>query len=272
MRIVITGANSGIGFALTKALAREHEVVLMCRNEARARDAMSAVSSETPKARLHFVHLDLADFDSIHVTAAMVGDEPIDMLINNAGLYLPKREENAKGIESMMAINHLGPFLLTSLLWPNLEKSQSPRVINVASRAHQQGKIDFGNLQGERKFSAFRQYGTTKLCNILFTKSLATRSPINTYCYHPGVVATGFGHDKPSALSSMLKFAKIFLRSPEQGADTGLFLASQPAQALQSGGYYVDRRQKTPSKQARDPRLAEELWRWSEEQVATRFL
>ena len=184
--------------------------------------------------------------------------EHIDVLANNAGALFASRGETPEGFERTLALNHLAPFLLTNLLRDRLEGG---RVITTASRAHETGLLDLGDMQSENSYSSMRVYGTSKLCNILFTHELAKREPeIHANCFHPGVVRTGFGKQENGIWKVLTTIGGPFFRSPRHGARTLVWLALSDQAAALTGEYLQDERVKTPSAQAQDKSLAEDLW------------
>ena len=265
---VVSGANSGIGKAMATDFARRGaEVVLVCRNRNRGDAAVREIQSKTGSTRVSLQLCDLGDLASVRACAAALRDlnRGIDVLANNAGLYLPARQLSPDGFEAMFAINHLGPFLMTNLL---IDRLDGARVVTTSSLGHAVARIDWGNLQCERRFSAMTQYGVTKLANILFTRELARRTRdrgIVATCFHPGGVATEFGQDEPGILSTAMRlFGPYILRTPAQGADTGIWLATAPDAATLSGSYCQDRKVRTPWGQGTNDNLAHELWNVSE--------
>lgn len=189
----------------------------------------------------------------------------IDVLANNAGALFPSRRETPEGFERTFALNHLAPFLLTNLLRDRLGAG---RVITTASDAHQQGRLDLDDLQSEGSYSAFRAYGTSKLCNILFTRELARRAPeLHANCFHPGTVRTGFGKNENSLWKIGITLAGPFMRSPERGARSLVWLSTSDEAADLNGEYIVDEKVARPSEQARDEGLARALWEQSAELV-----
>jgi NAD(P)-dependent dehydrogenase (short-subunit alcohol dehydrogenase family) len=246
--VLITGANSGIGFQAAVELARHGAHVLLgCRNATKAQAALQRLQSEVPNASAEIVELDMASLASIRAFAAAFAARhiPLDILINNAGIMaLPKRELTADGFERQFGTNHLGHFALTGLLMPQLLAAPAPRVITVASLAHRNGKIDFSNLQSERKYKPWDAYGESKLANILFANELAKRataagSKLISVPVHPGVSRTSIVTNGPgfSDLKSkiLFTFAK-FLTSPDsEGALPTLYAATAPG--IQGGQY-----------------------------------
>jgi NAD(P)-dependent dehydrogenase (short-subunit alcohol dehydrogenase family) len=193
----------------------------------------------------------------------------IDVLANNAGALSTSRHVTPDGFEQTFALNHLSPFLLTTLLLERLSAAQA-RVVTTSSDAHKSGVLDLDDLQSEQgRFRAGRAYGTSKLCNVLFTRELQRRRPeLAVNCFHPGVIRTGFG--KSDGLLAKLSMTVIgpFLGSPETGARSLLWLALDPAAGELRGQYVEKERPVEPSAQAQDDRLARELWERSQALVA----
>ena len=240
---VITGASSGIGQAASVALARiGASVVLVCRDRGRGERAMAEVAAAATAGQ---PSLELADLSSLQQVrdVAWLGQLPeIDVLVNNAGLVVARRQLTVDGIEHTLAVNHLAPFLLTSLLLPKLQASAPARVITVASTAHRGGRLDLDDLQLERSYSAMLAYANSKTANIMFTRELARRlagTGVTANCLHPGTVATNFGQTGNRWLRYGLMVGRYFLRTPESAARRIVYLASSPEVAGQTGGYYV---------------------------------
>ncbi|MQA76002.1 MAG: SDR family NAD(P)-dependent oxidoreductase [Solirubrobacterales bacterium] len=211
---------------------------------------------------------DLARMDDVRRLAAELLEAypRIDVLANNAGAMFTSRHVTPDGFEQTFALNHLAPFLLTSLLVERLAASDG-RVVTTASDTHRGGLVDLDDLQSEGgRFRPGRVYGTTKLCNILFTRELQRRIPaIAANCFHPGVIRSGFGKNDGALARISLTMAGPFLRSPRSGAGSLVWLALDPAAGELRGEYVEKRRPVQPSAQARDDRLAAALWERSEE-------
>ncbi|MBV9175190.1 MAG: SDR family NAD(P)-dependent oxidoreductase, partial [Chloroflexi bacterium] len=191
--------------------------------------------------------------------------EHIDVLANNAGALFASRKVTAEGLERTFALNHLAPFLLTNLLRDRLHGA---RVVTTASDAHQSGRLDLNDLQSEHGYGAMRTYGTSKLCNILFTRELAHRAPeLRANCFHPGVVRTGFGKNETGIWKLLTTLGSPFFRSPERGARSLVWLALSPDAARLTGQYVQDEKVLAPSAQAQDAELAQGLWARSSELV-----
>jgi len=265
---VITGANSGIGLAAALGLARRGgQIALVGRDQQRLDQALFNVRAAAgPSATVEAFRADFAELAQVRDLATVLADRypRIDLLANNAGLVVPSRVTTVDGYELTIQANHLAPFLLTHLLRDRLAGG---RVVNTASDAHTSGKLDPADLDSERvTYRAFSVYGSSKQANILFAAEAARRWPeLFSAAYHPGVVRTRFGRDS-GVVKMFYKFAP-FLRTPEKGADTLLWLAAEPLDSLVNGGYYVDRRLTQPSVPTRDPAVAAALWEASEKAV-----
>ena len=267
---VVTGASSGIGKATSVALAGlGATVVLVCRDQSRGEaaltDVAAAAASTTGSEGQPSLELaDLSSMEQIRALAAKLARLPrLDVLINNAGLVVARRQLTADKFELTLAVNHLAPFLLTNLLRPKLEASAPARVVTVSSIAHRAAVPRLDDLHSERRYLAMLAYANSKLANVLFTRELARRldgSGVTANCLHPGTVHSRFGHTGAHWLRFGLAIGGGMLRTPESGARTVVYLASAPEVAEQTGGYYVSARLRKPSRRARDDQLARELW------------
>jgi NAD(P)-dependent dehydrogenase (short-subunit alcohol dehydrogenase family) len=272
--VVVTGATNGIGKETARELARMGATTLIVgRNPQKGARVVAELQADTGNARVEFLLADLSLQHEVRELAAQIRSRHgrLDVLVNNAGTVLNRREVTAEGIEKTWALNHLSYFLLTLLLLDLLEASPGGRVVNVASSSHRQGKIDFEDVQAERKYHGFRRYGTTKLANVLFTNELARRldgSGVTVNAAHPGLVPENF----PIPESWGRRRVALFLFRPwsktsAQGARTSLYLATSPEVAGVTGGYFVDCRPLTPSKDALDAALARKVWDLSARQT-----
>lgn len=266
--VVVTGANSGIGKACATELARRGaHVVMTARDASRGQQALDDVKRASGNADVELLLADFASLAEVRILANRIASLPqLDVLVNNAGLMLTERRETRDGFETTFQVNHLAPFLLTSMLVPKLAQSRGARIVTVASDAHTSGgALDFDDLQSARRYTPFAVYGRSKLCNILFTRELARRlggTGITANCLHPGVVATGFAGDGDATgwFAWGIRLVRPFMLTPEKGADTMVWLASSPEVADTTGRYFVKRREKTPGRHACDDDAARRLW------------
>jgi NAD(P)-dependent dehydrogenase (short-subunit alcohol dehydrogenase family) len=267
--VLITGGTSGIGKAAATALAAMGaEVVVTGRNRERGEAALAEIRRASDSEKVSLVLADLSVQAEVRRLAGTFRErhDRLDMLVNNAGLIQSRRTETPDGIELTLAVNHLAPFLLTNLLLDLLEKSAPSRVITVSSEARRGAKIDFDDLQSERRYRAFPVYGMTKKANILFTYELAERlegTGVVANCVHPGGVNTNFGDDNRSPGILLFRAFKPFMRTPEQGADTVIYLAASPEAAEMNGKYLTDREEVSPA-EPRDAVAQKRLWEVSE--------
>ena len=271
--IVITGATSGLGRIAAVRLAQMGaRLVLVARDWARAEKTL-AVLREAGPGQAHtayFADLSLME-DVKRVGAEIAAAEPrIDVLINNAGSLFSSRQVTAEGLERTFATNHMAYFILTQMLLPSLKAAGQARIVNTASGAHRDNRLDFDDLQTMRGYRAKAAYGRTKLCNILFTRELAKRlagTGITANCLHPGFVATGLGQRDNGLVNAIIWVVFRFAAKPEPGAETIVYLASDPEVADVSGEYFYDCRPKLPSDEARNDEAARRLWDESERMV-----
>jgi len=265
--VLLTGATRGIGRAAAIELARRDvEVALVGREPERvhavAAEARAAGGGAAP------VHEHVADLTLMADVRALAAEARerygrIDVLANNAGALFASRQMTSEGLERTFALNHLAPFLLTDLLRDRLAGG---RVVTTASDAHASGRLDLEDLQSERSYAAMRVYGTSKLCNILFTRELAKRAPeLHANCFHPGVVRTGFGKNERGIWKILTTVGGPFFRSPQRGARSLVWLARSEEAADLTGEYVQDEKVLAPSAQAQDDTLAEGLWERSAE-------
>jgi NAD(P)-dependent dehydrogenase (short-subunit alcohol dehydrogenase family) len=265
---LVTGANSGIGRATAMALARQGAGVLMvCRDHERGESARAEIARAARESDVQLLIADLASQQSIRELSATIHDRfaRLDVLVNNAGAFMQKRATTVDGLETTFAVNHLAYFLLTDLLLDLLRAPAPARIVNVSSGAHLRAHIDFNDLQNERGYNGWRAYGRSKLANVLFTYALARRledSGITVNAVHPGVVATNFGRSSGFVRFGMRAVSRFFL-SPEEGADTVVYLATSPEVEGVTGTYFVKRKPARTSPEARDREIQERLWRVS---------
>ncbi|HWD27293.1 MAG TPA: SDR family oxidoreductase [Rhizomicrobium sp.] len=262
--VVITGGTSGIGeVAAVRLSEKGARIVLVARDKVRANATLVKLKGDG-----HTVHF--ADLSSIadmkRVAGEIAAAEPrIDVLINNAGAVFLSRQVSIDGLEMTFATNHMAYFVVTNVLLPNLKATPGARVVSTASDAHKAGKLDFDDLQLEKSYGVGRSYGTSKLCNILFTRELAKRldgSGVTANCLHPGFVGTRFASNnaKTAFRRALLKLVMLFGLTPEEGAKTIIHLASSPDVATISGKYFYKCKLDEPAAAAQDDVAAARLW------------
>jgi len=273
---LITGGNSGIGKQAAIALARGGARVLVAaRSPQRGSAAVDEIRVASGNDQVELVILDLASMASVRSAADEIlrRVDRLDVLVNNAGVTVGSRQETEDGFEMTFAVNHLGPFLLTNLLLPLLEKSAPARIINVSSLAHKGGQLNLQDLMWEnRPFVGLQVYATSKLCNVLFTRELARRLDgvgVTANCLHPGTIRSGFGHDDESGLLMRVgvRIAGPLFLDEERGAATTVFLAGDPSIEGVTGGYFWRGQLTDPAPAALDEQLARGLWQASEQLV-----
>jgi NAD(P)-dependent dehydrogenase (short-subunit alcohol dehydrogenase family) len=264
---VITGATAGIGEAAATELARRGAtVVLVARSRDRAAATREAVVRAAGDDRVEVVIADLALQAQVRAAAAEILNRhpAVHVLVNNAAVYTRAREETAEGVEMQLAVNHLAPFLLTNLLLDALRAGAPARVVSLSSGAHHAAAPRWDDLGMARgRYRGLRQYSNTKLYNLLMTRELARRFPaaeLAANAMHPGVVGTSllFGGFAP------LRLFKRWMRTPEQGAATAVYLAADAAVANVTGGYFKDERPAPSSTASQDADAARRLWEISE--------
>ncbi len=260
---IVTGPTSGIGKETARGLARMGAtVILACRDVMKGQSTRQELVASTGDARFEILKVDLASLASIRTFAAefRATHPRLHVLINNAGIYAFRRRLTPDGFESQFAVNVLAPFLLTNLLLDPLKAGAPSRVINVGSRAHFGGHLDFDNLQGEREFRRFGAYSDSKLELLLLTYELAHRlegTGVSVNCLHPGVIRTHLGGDDfPRAAA----FFKVFMRGPVAGARPSIRLASAPELEAVSGKYFDKLKEARSSPESYDSAAARKLW------------
>jgi len=266
---LITGANAGIGYAISLGLAKMGAtVVMVCRNESRGETAMAELKEKSGNSSISLFIADLSVQNSIRqlVTDFNSKFERLDILINNAGVITQTRILTEDGLETQFALNHLAPFLLTELLLDSLKKSDSARIINISSNAHQSANINFDDLQSEQTYQPKEVYQRTKLCNILFTYELARQlqgTSLTANCVHPGVIRTKLLQAYNGKKGGFNFIGKLLYNKPEKGAETALYLASSSEVEGINGKYYNNKKIVTSSKYSNDLTVAKELWQVS---------
>jgi retinol dehydrogenase 14 len=271
--VLITGATSGIGRATALGLARMGaHLAITGRDRVRTEDAAREIRAAAG-GQVDVLVADLSSQSDVRRLAEQVLQSlsRIDVLINNVGGYWNTRHVTVDGLERTFALNHLAPFLLTNLLLNKLKQSAPARVVTVSSNAHAAGRIDFGDLQGERSYSGARAYSQSKLANILFSYELARRLPaasVTANVLHPGLVNTSFGAEDPAGVQKLLvPLLRPFMKTPARGAATSIHLASAPDLERVTGRQFVNSQPTRSSKPSFDEAVAARLWQVSSDLV-----
>lgn len=263
-RIAITGATSGIGKATTEQLLKQgYELILIVRNISKAQEIF-------PNQNVHIVECDLSDLNSVKMAVAEIKSKftHIDVLINNAGGAFNSYQKSKQGYELTFAMNHLGHFLLTTEL---IEYLKNGRIINVSSVAHSMNQFNILEIANPSKFGYMKSYGDAKLCNIYFTQSLHEEYNralnICSYALHPGVVATSFGDTLPGFLKGGWELIKPLIKTPNEGASTSIYLATENGIENLSGKYFKNCKLAKPNKITLNQKNQKDLWELSEKLV-----
>ena len=264
--VVITGATSGIGEVAACELAQQGaRIVLVARDRGRGERVLKRLEEIAPGRNhgAHYANLSrLAEMK--RVCEAIAGhEERIDVLINNAGALFSTRQVTGDALEMTFATNHIAYFVVTNLLLERLKATPGARIVSTASHAHKRAKLDFNDLQSEKHFSGFGMYDRSKLMNILFTRELARRlegSGVTANCLHPGFVATRFADASSGFVSAVVRGAKTFALTPEEGAKTIVYLATSAEVAAVSGKYFYQCKEVLPSAEAHKDADARRLW------------
>ena len=274
--VLITGGTGGIGRATAIGLATlGARVGITGRDPARAEAVAADIRTSTGNPAVEAFAADLSARAGVRRLAERVltAYPRLDVLVNNVGGFWAHRHVTADGLEHTFALNHLAPFLLTNLLLDRLTSSAPARVVTVSSGAQALGKINFGDLQGERAYSGQRAYNQSKLANVMFTYELARRlagTGVTATVLHPGVTRTAFGTEDPTAMTrAMTLIARPFMKTPAQGAATPIYLASSPEVEGVTGQYFANRRPKKSGKSSYDTAAAARLWQVSARLPAT---
>ena len=266
--VIVTGANAGIGKATAAALAdKGATVVLACRSKERGETALNALSCVNGRCFAR-MHLDLADLDSIRAFAASFTERygRLDVLINNAGILGGRRTTTKQGFEMAFGVNYLGAFLLTMLLLPLLEQSEQGRVVMMTSIAHGWVDVRFDDLNYTHGYNRFLAYGHSKLCNLLFTRALSEKlrargSRVTINAVHPGIVATDIVVNRVTGrFRWVADLMRLFFLSCDEGAETSVYLASEPSLSRVSGEYFVNCKVEPSSLDSKDLEKANRLY------------
>ena len=267
---LITGANSGIGKATALGLAKMGaRLVIACRDREKGQAALAEIIAESGNKNVELMLTDMSSKDSVRKLANdfQANHRRLHILVNNAGVYLTKRITTADGLEATFATNLLGPFLLTSLLLNVLKASAPSRIVNVSSDAHHGSRMNFDDVQGEKKFSGWQAYGQSKLALILYTRELSKRlagTGVTVNSVHPGVVRTHFAKNNGGLLALGFRIIGVFFISPTASAKRVLYVATSPDLENVSGKYFTKMHEARSSKESYDDVSAERLWQMSE--------
>lgn len=271
---LVTGGTSGIGKVAATALASQGaEVVITGRNPQKTRDCAEGIQAETGNDSVQYLLVDYSDLHQVTKLAAAFKNRysHLDVLLNNAGTYCNTRIRTDYGVEKTFLVNHLAPFLLTNLLLDVIRSSAPARIVNVASAAHHFATLNFDDLGFEHGYFGFSAYARSKLANILFTYELARRlegSGVTVNAVHPGHVATNIWNNDLSIFGPVIKLInRLIAITPQQGADTLIYLASSPDVAQVTGKYFIKRKAVSSSALSRDKNAARKLWEVCEKLV-----
>jgi retinol dehydrogenase 14 len=272
--VLVTGGTGGIGKAIAIGLATiGARVGITGRDLARAEQAAADIRTAAGNPAVDAFAADMSSQAEVRRLAVAVLEAypRLDVLVNNVGGFWAHRHATADGLERTFALNHLAPFLLTNLLLDRLKASAPARVVTISSGAQSMGRIEFDDLQGARSYSGQRAYNQSKLANIMFTNELARRlegTGVTANSLHPGVVRTNFGsEDQAGFFAVMSRLALPLLKSPAQGAQTPVYLASSPDVDGVTGQFFVNRKPKTANKVAYDTEMTARLWQVSADLV-----
>ena len=272
--ILITGASGGIGLHSAIGLAKlGANIVMVGHNERRTVQAVELVKAQTGNQSVSYLLADLSSMQEVRRLAQEFKDKykSLDVLLNNAGAIFLTRKVSVDGYEMSLALNHLNYFLLTDLLLDMLKSAPSARIVNVSSRAHYRGHINFDDLQSRHGYNGMRTYGMSKLMNVLFTYELARRlqgTNVTANCLHPGFVASNFAGNNGWFVRLGMSFMSGRI-SVEDGAKCSVYLASSPEVQGMSGKYFnYDLKETRSSDESYDLAVASRLWDVSEKLVA----
>lgn len=272
---IVTGSNTGIGkCTVLDFVKRGARVIMACRSvekaEAAAKEIHEATKDVPGAGTVHVVKLDLGSLTSVRQCAKelLQNENRINLLVNNAGIMACPQTKTEDGFETQFGVNHLGHFLFTCLLLPRIIRSAPARIVTVSSKLHENGNINFDDVNLENSYGPARAYSQSKLANVLFSSELARRlqgTGVTTYSLHPGVVRTDIGRNLNAAYfrgaqSILHGMAALFFKTAEEGAQTTIYCSVDEKLADKTGLYYSDCKEKTPSRKARDAEAAKKLW------------
>lgn len=272
--VIVTGANSGIGYETAKDLARRGaKVILACRNEKLGNEAREKIVKYTKNDNVVFMKLDLSSLDSIRsfVRDFLKSEAKLDVLVNNAGAASLGNKYTKDGIVNEMQVNYFGPFLLTVLLVPLLKKTEYSRVVNVSSVLHYFGRVNLKKINAERAYYDLQTYSNSKLCNVLFSNELARRlenTTVSVNSLHPGHIRTNIYKNRGGLIEIIMNFVlSTWFKNAVEGAQTSIYVAVSEECDEVTGKYFVDCSEARMSSKALDKELAAKLWKFSEELV-----
>jgi len=266
-RALVTGANSGIGRGVAEQLARHGaQVLLLCRSEEKGQRALAEIRAAPGRDDLRLVLCDLGDLDAVRNTAQEIlrSGDSLDLLVNNAGLLSRRHRLSPQGHEWTLAVNHLGPFLLTQMLLDSIPRGG--RIVNLASTAHTRGRFDFDDMEMSRDHSFWDAYARSKLANVIHTYALARRlagSERVVNCLHPGVLPTGIANGYSPWVTRLWRLISPFYRPVAEGVDAVVRVAVDPSLEGISGRYFYRSELAESSPLSRDEALQEQFWAWS---------
>lgn len=274
--VMVTGATNGIGEVTALELARMGaRVIVVSRSESRCRDTVERIKRETGNEQVTYMTANLAEMNHVRQLAADFQEryDKLHVLVNNAGAFFLRRQLSPDGYEMTFALNHLNYFLLTTLLLDTLKATAvadgEARIVNVSSEAHRGVRIHFNDLERGTYYS-YQVYGESKLMNIMFTYELAKRlegTDVTVNALHPGFVRSGFGKSNNVLMNAAMTVAQLFAISPEEGAQTPIYLASSPEVKGVSGKYFVKKAPKRSSEASYNEQAWQQLWAVSESHV-----
>ena len=266
---MVTGATGGIGKVMAREIARQGlQVVIVSRYEQRCAATAAKIRESTSNQSVDYLAANLSSLKEVRSLAKRFREKynRLDVLVNNAGGFFMKRQESQDGIEMTWALNHLSYFLLTNLLLDMLSANAPARVINVSSNAHLGGSINFNDPGGKQRYFGWTAYAQSKLANLLFTFQLARcmeASGVTANAFHPGYVATRFGMNNAGLVGFLIGLSHVFALSPEEGAQTGVYLATSADVEGVTGKYFVKEKPVQAAKAAYDQDTASRLWELS---------
>ena len=268
---MVTGATAGIGLVTAQTLAQQGATVIVVgRNPEKGAATVARIQQETGNSSVEFMQADLSVQAQIRRLAQEFKNRypRLDVLVNNAGGFFMKRQLSADGIEMTFALNHLSVFLLTNLLLDTLRASAPARIVNVSSDAHRNARINLEDLQWQQKYRGIGAYGQSKLAVVLFTYELARRlegTEVTVNALHPGFVATNIGKNNGWLVRLFAPLMKLMALSPEEGAQTSIYLASSPEVAGVTGNYFDKKEPVRSAPASYDEAAAQRLWEISVE-------